>query len=539
MGLAVGIDLGTTNSVVAVATPTGVEFALGAAGERIHPSVVSYQPDGQVMVGLDAKHQRADFPTTTIYSAKRLIGQNVRAPLVQLALSGLPFAVEEGPNQQAVIALGERRVTIPEVSAQVLGHLKACAQRQLGQAVTDAVITVPANFTDAQRQATKEAGRLAGLDVMRLLNEPTAAALAYGFGQHKDEVVAVFDFGGGTFDVSLLAIKDEVFEVLATDGDFFLGGDDVDRAVAEFLAAEMNRLLRVDPRRDPGLMTRLSIAAEEIKIHLSEVTAAEGTIDGLLHRGRALSLPFRLTRPQLDELIRGYVDRTIELTRNVLTTARLPVSAITEVVCVGGSTRIPLVRRRLAELFGREPALRINPDEVVAQGAAIQAGSLSGTMFRGGGMSTRDAVPTAALSPLAHGDVPWAKAAEPARPILLDVTPATLRISTAGGYSEPILEKNLPTPIERTRVFTTAHDQQARVVIECGRGEARRFADNEPLGTLVLEGLPPRRRGEVRIEVTFRVDTDGILHVRARDADTGTMTEAQLTILGAPTRRAS
>ena len=537
MGLAVGIDLGTTNSVVAVATPTGVEFALGAAGERIHPSVVSYLPDGQVVVGLDAKHQRADAPTTTIYSAKRLIGQNVRAPLVQLALSGLPFTVEEGPNQQAVIALGERRVTVPEVSAQVLGHLKACAQRQLGQAVTDAVITVPANFTDAQRQATKEAGRLAGLDVMRLLNEPTAAALAYGFGQHKDEVVAVFDFGGGTFDVSLLAIKDEVFEVLATDGDFFLGGDDIDRAIAEFLAAEMNRLLRVDPRRDPGLMTRLSIAAEEIKIHLSEATAAEGTIDGLLHRGRALSLPFRLTRPQLDELIRGYVDRTIELTKSVLTTARLPTSAITEVVCVGGSTRIPLVRRRLAELFGREPALRINPDEVVAQGAAIQAGSLSGTMFRGGGMATRDAVPTAALSPLAHGDVPWAKPAEPARPILLDVTPATLRISTAGGYSEPILEKNLPTPIERTRVFTTAHDQQARVVIECGRGEARRFADNEPLGTLVLDGLPPRRRGEVRIEVTFRVDTDGILHVRARDADTGTSTEAQLTILGAPTKR--
>ncbi|MBK9036379.1 MAG: Hsp70 family protein [Myxococcales bacterium] len=539
MGLAVGIDLGTTNSVVAVATPTGVEFALGAAGERVHPSVVSFLPTGEVVVGLDAKNLRADFPATTVYSAKRLIGQNVRAPLVQLALTGLPYPVEEGPNQQAIIVAGARRLTVPEVSAYVLGHLKSCAQRQLGQAVTEAVITVPANFTDAQRQATKEAGRLAGLEVMRLLNEPTAAALAYGFGQHKDEIVAVFDFGGGTFDISLLAIKDEVFEVLATDGDFFLGGDDIDRAVAEFLSAEMNRQLRIDPRGDPALSTRLTIAAEEIKIHLSQAGVAEGTIDGLVHQGRPVPLPFRLTRSQLDELIRGYVDRTIELTRNVLTAANLPPSSITEVVCVGGSTRVPLVRQRLAELFGREPALRINPDEVVAQGAAIQAGSLSGNLFRGGGMSTRDAVPTAALSPLAHGDVPWAEAAPPARPILLDVTPATLRISTAGGYSEPILEKNLPTPIERTRVFTTAHDQQTRVVIECGRGEARRFADNEPLGQLVLADLPPRRRGEVRIEVTFRVDTDGILHVRARDADTGTTCEAQLTILGAPTQRAA
>ena len=517
MGLAVGIDLGTTNSVVAIATPTGVEFALGPAGERVHPSVVGFQPDGSVVVGLDAKHQRVDFPTTTVYSAKRLIGQNVRAPLVQLALTGLPFPVEEGPNQQPVIVIDGRRVTVPEVSGHVLAHLKACAQRQ----------------------ATKEAGRLAGLEVLRLLNEPTAAALAYGFGQHKDETVCVFDFGGGTFDVSLLAIKDEVFEVLATDGDFFLGGDDIDRAVAEFLAAELNRQLRVDPRGDPALMTRLAIAAEAIKIHLSEATAAEGTVDGLLHRGRSLSLPFRLTRPQLDELIRGYVDRTIELTRNVLTTAGLEPRAITEVVCVGGSTRVPLVRRRLAELFGREPALRINPDEVVAQGAAIQAGSLSGALYRGGGMATRDAVPTAALSPLAHGDVPWAQAAAPARPILLDVTPATLRIATAGGYSEPILDKNLPTPIERTRVFTTAHDQQRRVVIECGRGEHKRFAENEPLGTLVLDDLPPRRRGEVKIEVTFRVDTDGILHVRARDADTGASCDADLTILGAPTRGAA
>jgi molecular chaperone DnaK len=534
VAFAVGIDLGTTNSVVAVATPTGVEFALGLQGERVHPSVVAFPPGGGVVAGSEAKARRVAEPDTTVYSAKRLIGQNIKSPLVQLALTGLPFSVEEGPNQQPIIVTRDRRLTVPEVSAQVLAHLKRCAERQLGQRVSQAVVTVPANFSDSQRQATREAGRLAGLEVLRLLNEPTAAALAYGFGQHKDEVVCVFDFGGGTFDVSLLAIKDEVFEVMATDGDFFLGGDDIDRAIAEFLAAEMNRQLAVDPRPDPALMTRLVLAAEEIKIHLSEHTAAEGVIDGLHRGGTEHHLPFRLTRAQLENMVRGFVDRAIELTRNALTAVRLDPRAVNEIVCVGGTTRVPLVRQRLAELFGKEPLVRINPDEVVAQGAAIQAGSLSGSLFHGVGMSSRDAVPTVALSPLAHGGVPWAAAAAPARPILLDVTPASLRIATAGGYTEEILERNLPTPIERTRTFTTARDHQTQVVIDCCRGDARKVVENEPLGRLILEGLPPRRRGEVRIDVTFRVDQDGILHVRARDADTGIKQEAALEVLGAP-----
>ncbi|HVV87901.1 MAG TPA: Hsp70 family protein [Kofleriaceae bacterium] len=543
MSIAVGIDLGTTNSVVAAATATGVEFALGQHGERIHPSVVAYPPTGGVIVGLDAKARRPTEPATTIFSAKRLIGQNIRSPLVQLALTGLPFQVREGPNQQPLIVVRDRLVPVPEISAHVLTHLKNATERQLGQAVTQAVITVPANFSDAQRQATKEAGRLAGLEVLRLLNEPTAAALAYGFGQRKDEIVCVFDFGGGTFDVSLLAIRDEVFEVLATDGDFFLGGDDIDRVIAEYLAAELNRAHRVDPRRDPSLMTRLSLAAEEVKIHLTENPSAEGTIDGLVSGSRELSLPFSLTRRQLEEMMAGFVDRSIELCRGVLTTARLTPQQISEVVCVGGTSRIPLVRRRLAELFGREPAAKINPDEVVAHGAAIQAGSLSGSLFQGLGMATKDApLPAASLrgpggaasAPTVMGMAPALPAAVPARPILLDVTPASLRIATAGGYTEQILDKNLPTPIERTRTFTTAHDQQTIVVIECCRGEAKRFVDNEPLGQLVLEGLPPRRRGEVRIDVTFRVDTDGILHVRARDADTGIAREAMLQVFGAP-----
>ena len=543
MSIAVGIDLGTTNSVVAAATPTGVEFALGQHGERIHPSVVAYPPQGGVIVGLDAKARRPTEPTTTIFSAKRLIGQNIRSPMVQLALTGLPYTVREGANQQPLIAIRDRLVPVPEISAHVLTHLKNATERQLGQAVTQAVITVPANFSDAQRQATKEAGRLAGLEVLRLLNEPTAAALAYGFGQRKDEIVCVFDFGGGTFDVSLLAIRDEVFEVLATDGDFFLGGDDIDRVIAESLAAELNRTLRVDPRRDPGLMTRLTLAAEEVKIHLTENQSAEGTIDGLLYGDRELSLPFALDRRQLEDMMAGFVERSIELCRGVLTASRLSPAQISEVVCVGGTSRIPLVRRRLAELFGREPAAKINPDEVVAHGAAIQAGSLSGSLFMGPGMATKSVsrpppLPAVALggsasAPTVMGMAPPAMPV-PARPILLDVTPASLRIATAGGYTEQILEKNLPTPIERTRTFTTARDHQTIVVIECCRGEARRYADNEPLGQLVLEGLPPRRRGEVRIDVTFRVDTDGILHVRARDADTGIVREAALQVLGAP-----
>jgi molecular chaperone DnaK len=322
--------------------------------------------------------------------------------------------------------------------------------------------------------------------------------------------------------------------VLATDGDFFLGGDDIDRAIAEFLAAELNRQQRLDPRPHHELMTRLVLAAEEIKIHLSSYPSAEGVIDGLMHGGREYKLAFRLTRAQLEEMVRGFVDRAMELTRAVLTACRLDPKKVSEVVCVGGTTRVPLVRQRLAELFGKEPALRINPDEVVAQGAAIQAGSLGGSLYQGVGMSTRNAVPTTALSPLAHGNVPWAAATAPKRPILLDVTPASLRVATAGGFTEEILERNLPTPIERTRTFTTARDHQTSVVIDCCRGEGRKVTENEPLGRLVLEGLPPRRRGEVRIDVTFRVDQDGILHVRARDADTGIAQEASLEVLGAP-----
>jgi len=534
MAVALGIDLGTTNSVAAIATPTGVEFILGPRGERVHPSTVAFPASGGVVVGADARRYRLTEPHHVIHSAKRFIGQNIRAPLVQLAMTGVRYKVVEGPNQQPIVVVRDRRMTMPEISSHVLLHLKRCAERQLGTQVKDAVITVPANFTDGQRQATKEAGRLAGLDVMRLINEPTAAALAYGFGQDHQKVIAVFDFGGGTFDVSILRLNGEIFEVLASDGDFFLGGDDLDRSLAEVLAAECNRVLGLDPRPHPALMMKLMMGAEAIKCHLSENDAAEGEIDGLdLPSGGTGKLPFEVTRRQFEDLIGGYVARTIDVTKQAIRAAGFDIRNVADVLCVGGSTRIPLVRTRLAELFGKEVNTKVNPDEVVAQGAAIQAGSLSGGLSSGTGMGARDAVATAGHSSLAHGNVQL-PVGQVTRPVLLDVNPATLAIQTAGGFTERLLDKNAPIPIERTRVFTTARDNQTRVEIDCCRGENRRYTENEPLGTLQLENLPAKARGELKIEVSFRVDADGILHVKASDQVTGAAQEAHLQVLGAP-----
>lgn len=536
MHLALGIDLGTTNSVAAIATPTGVEFVLSPRGERIHPSVVAVPSAGGVLVGTDARLQRLAEPDCVIYSAKRFIGQNLRSPPVQAATEGVAFAIEEGLNQQPIAVVRDRRMTMPEVSSHILLYLKRNAERQLGARVSHAVITVPANFTDAQRQATKEAGRLAGLEVLRLINEPTAAALAYGFGKRLHEQVCVFDFGGGTFDASLLRVEDELFEVVSSEGELFLGGDDLDRVIAEHLAASFERHLRLDPRPDPLLMMKLQMSAESIKCHLSEHPVAEGEIDGLdLPDGEVVRLPFRLTRVAFEEMISPMVERAIEVTQHMLALAGVAPHEVADVLCVGGSTRIPLVRQHLAALFGREPNVRINPDEVVAQGAAIQAGSLSGGIIPGTGMGAQDSVVTAARSPLSLAGRLSSPTLPPARPLLLDVTPAPLAIQTAGGFTELLLDKNLPIPIERSRTFTTVRDHQTRVEIYCCRGQERRYADNEPLGLLVLEDLPELPRGELGIEVTFRVDTDGILHVRARDTVSGLRREVRLDILGAPT----
>ncbi len=561
MGLAIGIDLGTTNSVAGVATPQGVRLAVDSEGSTIHASVVSFPKEGGLLVGNEARVRKATDPTNTIYSAKRLIGQNVRSPLVQLAMASLAFDVEEGNNQQPVILVRGQRMMVPEISALILKRLKYLCELQFDEEVTGAVITVPANFSDAQRQATKEAGRRAGLDVLRLVNEPTAAALAYGYGQAMNQRVAVFDFGGGTFDLSILKIDADIFEVLATDGEFFLGGDDIDQIVAEFLAAEMNRSHHIDPRPIPSAMNRLSIAAEQIKHYLTDNDEAGGTIDGIVvgTDGKSMSVDFELTRERFNSMIEGYVQRTIEICQNVITATGLEVNDISDVIMVGGTTRIPLVRERLADFFGREPAARINPDEVVAHGAAIQAAILSGIVHQSpneGGSATEEIAP---LQPGGTDTQPQllAKLADNAAPIdlgfdhngatesidsvptvpsalLLDVTPATLRIATAGGYSEIILEQNSPIPIERTKLFTTAHADQSRVVIQCCRGAEKRHEDNELLGTLTLEDVPPGPRGEAEIEVTFRVDPDCILNVCARDLRTGQEVSAKLNVIGAP-----
>ena len=459
----------------------------------------------------------------------------MRSPLLQLAMSALPYPVEEGNNNQPIVVIGGRRMMVPEVSAFVLAYLKRLCEEQFGDEVVGAVITVPANFSDAQRQGTKEAGRLAGLEVLRLVNEPTAAALAYGYGQQMDQRVAVFDFGGGTFDLSVLKIDADIFEVLATDGEFFLGGDDIDRIVAEFLAAEMNRTQGVDPRPIPTAMNRLHIAAEQIKQYLTTNDVAGGTIDGIVvgDSGQSLSVEFELSRDDFDNMIEGYVGRTIDVCRNVLTTVNIKPQEIDDLLLVGGTTRVPLVRQRLAEFFGKEPASRINPDEVVAHGAAIQAAMLAGKLHQGEASAGEDTGKLAENStPMDLGFTDDGGA--PNSALLLDVTPAGLRIATAGGYTEAFLEKNSPIPIERTKSFTTAQPGQTRVVIQCYRGEHASQEENELLGSLVLDEIPPSARGEAQIDVTFRIDPDCILHVRAKDMRTDQEVEAKLNVIGAP-----
>jgi molecular chaperone DnaK len=507
----IGIDLGTTNSVVATVRGNRVEVIPDGQGHRLHPSVVAFAPNGDILVGYAARARRHVDPPNTIYSAKRLIGQSMRNPVVQLTLQTLLYRVEEGPNEQALVVVRGRQYTVPEIAAYVLMHLKQCAERHLGMTVSKAVITVPANFTDAQRQATKHAGELAGLKVLRILNEPTAAALAYGFGKALDARLAVYDLGGGTFDVTVLAIRDKIFEVLATGGDSFLGGDDFDRTLVDLLAAQISEEHRLDVRGHPEGWAKLFMAAEQIKCQLSREEVVAGTIHDLvtLQDGRPLSVDFEIGRRELERMISPFVERSLLACDEVLVASGQSPAALTELILVGGSTRTPLVRRRIAEHFQRQPQTRINPDETVAYGAALQG---------------------AALTAGAHNPAEFYS-------LLLDVVPRALGIAVAGGYAEPIIERNTPIPVERTRSFVTSHDNQTMVVIQVCQGESRRFSENAPLGTLTLEGVPPRPRGEAEIEVTFTVDTDGILDVRARDVKTGMATQARIQVLGAPERR--
>jgi molecular chaperone DnaK len=493
----IGIDLGTTNSVVAVMEGGEPTVIPTAEGGRLCPSVVAVNPKtGERMVGQVARRQAITNPENTIFSIKRLMGRKFSDPEVQKARQVLPYKIVEKDNGDAWVVMGGRDYSSPEISAMILAKLKADAEAYLGEKVTQAVITVPAYFNDSQRQATKDAGRIAGLEVLRIINEPTASALAYGLDKKKDEQIAVYDLGGGTFDISILDIGDGVFEVDSTNGDTFLGGDDLDQLIIDWVADEFRKEQGIDLRNDRMALQRLKEAAEKAKVELSTTQQTEINLPFITADAsgpKHLNIP--LTRAKLEQLVGGLVERTLGPVRQALNDANLKVEDIDEVVLVGGQTRMPLVQRTVEGFFHRAPHKGVNPDEVVAIGAAIQAGVLGGQVE----------------------DV-----------LLLDVTPLTLGIETLGGVATPLIERNTTIPTKKSQVFSTAADSQTQVQINVVQGERPMAADNKQLGTFVLDGIPPAPRGIPQVEVTFDIDADGILHVSAKDKATGR--EQQITI---------
>ena len=490
MARIVGIDLGTTNSVLAVMEGGEPTVISTAEGGRLCPSVVAVNPKtGERMVGQVAKRQAVTNSENTIFSIKRLMGRKFSDPEVGKARKVLPYRIVEKDNGDAWVVMGGKEYSPPEISAMILAKLKADAESYLGEKVTQAVITVPAYFNDSQRQATKDAGRIAGLEVLRIINEPTASALAYGLDKKKDEQIAVYDLGGGTFDISILDIGDGVFEVKSTNGDTFLGGDDFDQEIITWIAEEFLREQGIDLRNDRMALQRLKEAAEKAKIELSTTLQTEINLPFITADASGPKhLTMTLTRAKLEQLIDDLVEKSIGPCRQALADASVSVSEIDEVVLVGGQTRTPLVQERVEELFRKTPNKSVNPDEVVAIGAAIQAGVLGGQV----------------------DDV-----------LLLDVTPLSLSIETLGGVATPLIERNTTIPTRKGQIFTTAADMQPEVRINVLQGERSMAADNKQLGTFVLDGIPPAPRGVPQIEVTFDIDADGIVHVSAQDKATG------------------
>ena len=486
----IGIDLGTTFSVMAVMEGGEPTVIPTAEGSRLCPSVVAVNPKtGERMVGWVAKRQAITNPENTIYSIKRLMGRKFNDPEVQKARKILPYKIIEKPNGDAWVVMGGKEYSPPEISAMILAKLKADAEAYLGEKVTQAVITVPAYFNDAQRQATKDAGRIAGLEVLRIINEPTASSLAYGLDKKKDEIIAVYDLGGGTFDISILDIGEGVFEVKSTNGDTYLGGDDFDQMIINWIADEFRKEHGIDLRNDRMALQRLKEAAEKAKIELSTTQQTEINLPFITADASGPKhLSMTLTRSKLEQLVADLVERTFGPCRQALADAGLKVSDIDEVVLVGGQTRMPLVQRKVEEFFGKAPHKGVNPDEVVAIGAAIQAGVLAGQV----------------------SDV-----------LLLDVTPLTLGIETLGGVATPLIPRNTTIPTRKSQIFSTASDMQTQVQINVLQGERPMAADNKLLGTFILDGIPPAPRGVPQIEVTFDIDADGILHVSAKDKATG------------------
>ncbi|GAA0696436.1 molecular chaperone DnaK [Marinobacterium maritimum] len=494
MGKIIGIDLGTTNSCVAILDGEKTKVIENAEGDRTTPSIIAYTNDGETLVGQPAKRQAVTNPDNTLFAIKRLIGRRFDDKVVQKDIKMVPYKITAADNGDAWVDVKGQKMAPPQVSAEILKKMKKTAEDYLGETVTEAVITVPAYFNDSQRQATKDAGKIAGLDVKRIINEPTAAALAYGMDKSKgDKTVAVYDLGGGTFDISIIEIADvdgeHQFEVLATNGDTFLGGEDFDLAVINYLADEFKKESGIDLHNDPLALQRLKEAAEKAKVELSSAQATDVNLPYITADATGPKhLNVKLTRSKLESLVEELVVRSIEPCRIAIQDSGVSASEIDEVILVGGQTRMPLVQQKVAEFFGKEPRKDVNPDEAVAIGAAIQGAVLSGDVK----------------------DV-----------LLLDVTPLTLGIETMGGVATPLIEKNTTIPTKKSQVFSTADDNQTAVTIHVVQGERKQAAQNKSLGRFDLADIPPAPRGMPQIEVTFDIDANGILNVSAKDKATG------------------